>query len=194
MRTKLALLLLFVVHLCISQTAPPMKIAGTFTPITTGEDPNLNPDWDWINGDVQPDGYPRYVIYFQDQPRPGEEWQYLPPWKQSDSWPGLLDRFKEDGWILLARDFGSPTRRIGVNGSVYFALYNKYRSVLRVFFLIRKAQQNFQYAMMTLTWREPDSKITGSLTSLASYCEALDKVVNKKKQCNNDSIERRPIS
>jgi hypothetical protein len=189
-------LFLFFYNFCISQQVVPFKVIAPYAMPSTqsDEDPNLNPSWDWNKGDLILNGAVRYVVFFQKDEVNAEEAMYAPPWNQGDYWPGLYDRFPEDGWELLARDFGSPSRRIAKNGNVYFLLYNKFRSILRVFVLLRPSMINgsFKYGTMELSWSNP-AKVTGGLNSLSAYWESLNNIVKTKNNASISILKADPI-
>jgi len=74
-------------------------------------DPNTDPNWDWRNGDDPNTLYPASVYRMYVEQSLGV---IVPvfrnaPWGQSNVWDGILDNRKEDGWVLVQRDFGTPT-------------------------------------------------------------------------------------
>jgi hypothetical protein len=143
-------------------------------------DPNTDPNWDWRNGDNPNTLYPASVYRMYVEQSLGV---IVPvfrnaPWGQSNVWDGILDNRKEDGWVLVQRDFGTPTRPVftvipGQSGTAYFALYNRYRGLLRVFFIIRGPQQNFTTGALTLQFG--GNERTATLTHLKPHAFATDK-------------------
>jgi hypothetical protein len=143
-------------------------------------DPNTDPNWDWRNGDDPNTLYPASVYRMYVEQSLGV---IVPvfrnaPWGQSNVWDGILDNRKEDGWVLVQRDFGTPTRPVftvipGQSGTAYFALYNRYRGLLRVFFIIRGPQQNFTTGALTLQFG--GNERTATLTHLKPHAFATDK-------------------
>lgn len=139
-------------------------------------DPNADPNWDWRIGDDLTVQYPatKYTMYYQ-----GSQGTYASyfnaPWSLWTVWDGLNDNRKEDGWVLLARDFGTPTRAILGNGIIarpYFILYNKFRSLLRVFILAR-ADMNFTHGGIIIKFAGDEK--TATLTNLQPIGYAADK-------------------
>ncbi len=98
-----------------------------------GGDPNLDPNWDW---------YPlTYQIWYLNGAGDIKSSTILNPFDNSA--PGPIaqgDKRREDGWMLVARDFGvSPNEAqwLGEPKAAivypFFVLYNKYTGRLRVF-------------------------------------------------------------
>ncbi|GEM_PF-9747 len=87
-------------------------------------DPNLNADWDWTTDQ------PQTLFYHRPGQAPGRVQAALPffcPGSRLYQAPG--NRFKEDGWMLVHRDFGTE---LAAPAIPYFTLYNKYRGSFRV--------------------------------------------------------------
>ncbi len=93
-------------------------------------DPNRDPNWPfWVN---QP-----YTFYFNKTGVVQAAEKTVLPYFDGGYpalWPnnGIPDALPEDGWMLVMRDFGTPT---SAPSFPYFALYNKYRGILRLFIL-----------------------------------------------------------
>lgn len=93
-------------------------------------DPNNDPSWDFWD-------FGSYTIYYQGKDGaihslPGMSLPYYTPNQATydNSWhPDVLPA---DGWMLVKRDFGTPT---AAPTTPYIMLYNKYRGILRVFML-----------------------------------------------------------
>ncbi|MBL7996828.1 T9SS type A sorting domain-containing protein [bacterium] len=127
-------------------------------------DPNLDPNWDWTV-DISYDLYGivnQGIAYY-----PGQK---LPYFTLSGSTSGLnvgesADNYRDfrrsDGWILLHRDFGTPTSAPNV---IHYVLYNRYRGVMRVFYFNNILQGTYQYAFVKLSF-EPGTPKTGILGS-----------------------------
>jgi hypothetical protein len=165
-------LLIIIACYCSNAQTSILTLGSYSGPTTYSEDPNLNKDWDWELGDVLSGGVPRYIIFLQDRPNATNEYEAVLPWYQQSSWNGLEDRKKDDGWILLARDFGTPERRLkGTNP--YFVIYNKYRSIIRIFILLLNVPASFTYSTIELkTWH----KGSGVLAHLSPIAFAMDSV------------------
>lgn len=110
-----------------------------FRPLAT-TDPNRDPNWDfWTNreyifnyyrdGVVRETTPTRLPYYIQTHPTSDANWN-----------PDVLPA---DGWMLVLRDFGTPSQAPVMP---YFALYNKYRGILRLFILNAYHLQQSQYA------------------------------------------------
>lgn len=119
--------------------APPQSLFRAMA----ATDPNRDPNWDfWINrpytfyynkdGQIKPmlPNYDRLPYYIQGHATSAND-------------PTNPDVFPEDGWMLVIRDFGTPT---AAPAFPYFALYNKYRGIMRFFFLNTYNLANSQYA------------------------------------------------
>ncbi|MGF1637230.1 MAG: hypothetical protein ACFCUU_09165 [Cyclobacteriaceae bacterium] len=97
-------------------------------------DPNLNPNWDWktdpVNGHemwYNPNGTDPIQLI---TPTP-----FFTPGNILNTGAGSpedKDFWPEDGWMLAYKDFGSPD--CGAPEYPFFALYNKYRGILRIMF------------------------------------------------------------
>lgn len=77
-------------------------------------DPNTDPNWDWINGDYPEAPYPssQYRMYKVNDNGQIVAAPITAPWGQGNAWIGLQDMKKEDGWVLVSRDFGTPYRYV----------------------------------------------------------------------------------
>jgi len=82
--------------------------------INAQTDPNIDPNWDWINGDYPAAPYPstQYKMYIEVATGVIQALPRNAPWGQGNAWVGLQDMKKEDGWVIVARDFGTPWRPI----------------------------------------------------------------------------------
>lgn len=145
-------------------------------------DPNADPNWDWRNGDNPNYTYPasQYSMYVQTPNGVIAQWRGA-PWGQANAWDGLDDNKKEDGWTLVARDFGTPDRAVlggdGINVTPYFILYNKFKSLLRVF-ILGKASTNFTNGGIII--RFGGTEKTATLTNLRPIAFATDKMDSVK--------------
>ena len=143
-------------------------------------DPNINPNWDWINGDYPQAPYPssQYKMYIETANGIIQESPRNAPWNQGNAWIGLQDMRKEDGWVLISRDFGTPWRAIYApdqKGSPYFILYNKYRGILRFFMWIRTGSA-FSSGAIQIEFDYDNSFKTATLSLLKPRSYATDKV------------------
>jgi len=77
-------------------------------------DPNTDPNWDWINGDYPAAPYPssQYRMYIVNANGVITDVPITAPWGQGNAWIGLQDMKREDGWVLVSRDFGTPNRAV----------------------------------------------------------------------------------
>jgi hypothetical protein len=87
-------------------------------------DPNNDPNWDWKASSS-------YTLYHPDFPA-GTPIVVTSPFYLNIE--ALRDNDKQDGWVLLIRNFGTSWRSESVP---YFALYNKYQALLRLFVYTR---------------------------------------------------------
>jgi hypothetical protein len=116
--------------------------------LMTPDDPNLDPSWDWT----------------QVVPNQGHLMYYLPPGgsitqtyaqtpfrKNGEDFfvydETIADMYQEDGWMLVYRDFGTPTNAPTIP---FFALYNRYKGLLRVFALNTPGNRDSFYEMKLL--------------------------------------------
>lgn len=118
------------------------------------DDPNLDPDFDW----VEPRNIPIYVN--EESFAATDQGLIRLPYYDGQSIlnsPSKID-YPEDGWILMAKDFGTEKR--SRKGLPFFALYNTESGVLRFMF-----QNAFAYGMsearVTLGFLDPEK--SGSL-------------------------------
>lgn len=116
--------------------APPPSLFRTMS----ATDPNRDPNWDfWTIREYT-------VYYYKDGSIHSNSQVSLPYFTQSHTTSASdwnPDVRPEDGWMLVIRDFGTPTQ---APAFPYFALYNKYRGILRFFFLNTYNLANSQYA------------------------------------------------
>lgn len=108
------------------------------------QDPNRDPHWDWTE-DVP---YRLYIRALDDVTGP---LPYFDPeglaFHDLNAGGAALDMYPADGWMLVARDFGTEAREVAVP---YFILYNKYRGILRLFFYNTIIHEAFTYGLVKL--------------------------------------------
>lgn len=87
-------------------------------------DPNLDPNWDWTV--AQP-----VTMYYSPNGSTVTKIsnRYVPFWTNGNPLAAEKDMYREDGWKLVWKDFGTPTN---APANPFFILYNKYRGILRV--------------------------------------------------------------
>ncbi len=92
----------------------------------------------------------------------------------------IKDYKPEDGWEVVYTSFGTPNN--GTDDPVFF-LYNRYRSILRVFILLLNEEALANKAMVYLEWESFGSTNTGNayLSAYNSPMDALDKFNKHKK-------------
>jgi hypothetical protein len=76
--------------------------------------------------------------------------------------------YPADGWVLVARDFGTETLEVTMP---YFLLYNKYRGILRLFFYYA-LQQPYSYGLVQL--KAQDTAKPAALFTFGASRYALD--------------------
>ncbi|MFQ3609660.1 MAG: hypothetical protein SNJ55_13580 [Chloroherpetonaceae bacterium] len=132
-------------------------------------DPNTDPNWDWRT--------PLFNIWFQNEIGTFSSNIATPITAQGNFWSGLHDNKPEDGWVLLARDFGSQQFPLNYfnqsSESTWFILYNKYRGLLRFFVNVRGLLSNATSGSIEL--RIGNQVYTSTLTHLRDRSFALDK-------------------
>jgi hypothetical protein len=132
----------------------------------TVDDPNLDPDWDWQQE--------FYEVYW-DRP-PAALWTVASPFT-SEYTSGValtLDYEPDDGWVLLARNFGSEKNHLK---NPYFILYNKATGLLRVFMLL-SVLEHYSTGSISLSF---DPALSGT-TALLSHVEPRVWAVDKYKK------------
>ncbi len=114
-------------------------------------DPNNDANWDfWTNRSYR-------FYYYKDGAilHTLPNYDRLPYYTQSHTTSSnnlIPDTFPADGWMLVKRDFGTPTAAPALP---YFILYNKYRGILRVFMLNTWGFDNFNQFSTTLGFNAP---------------------------------------
>ena len=87
-------------------------------------DPNLNPSWDWTLNQ------PVTMYYSSNGSNPIKiSNRYVPFWTNGNPLAAEKDMYRQDGWTLVWKDFGTSGDAPALP---FFALYNKYRGTLRV--------------------------------------------------------------
>jgi len=178
---------MFFYSILILDSAFSQNVGQTIQSTSILTDVNLDPEWDWRFGDVTGRIYPdaAYKAYHRSDNGGVTETIIEAPWTQANAWSGLLDNRKEDGWRLLARDFGTPDRSItGLNSraGAYFVLYNINRSILR-FFICVKTQAEYKKGFIELQFynQEDNLKTPAVLAYLKPIAEAIDKFDKMKE-------------
>jgi hypothetical protein len=131
--------------------------------------PNSDPNWNWRTS--------QYTIWFENETGIRSTLISSPGVAQGSFWSGLLDNKPEDGWVLVARDFGSQQYPLNYfnqsSESPWFILYNKYRGLLRFFIHVRGLLGNASSGSIQL--KIGNAVYTSTLTHLRSTSFALDK-------------------
>jgi len=133
--------------------------------ISEPTDPNLDPNWNWNDINAQ------YIrVYGKNSlgspiDDPGALGSNMTlPWLTAGNPLAVPnpDIKTEDGWVLVFKDVGTPTRRVEFP---FFAVYNKYRGTLR--FFIRNAQNtSANYFIARLSYN--DKNYTASSLSFTA--------------------------
>jgi len=92
-------------------------------------DPDRDPNWDWTQ-DVL------YTLHWQSQEGPASRQNVPLPYFTNEGPAGVDltingDFRREDGWVLVYKDFGTETRPATLP---MFLLYNRYHGILRLFY------------------------------------------------------------
>ncbi|MFC3198155.1 hypothetical protein ACFOET_11085 [Parapedobacter deserti] len=126
----------------------------TLSAITDPSDPNLSDQWNWYESSTT-----HADIYVSQGNGPIESRSISLPWNTMGNPTAVADSDKdfypEDGWRLYFRDFGTPNRAAQ---TPFFALYNKYRGILRFFIYNYKEtnpwnEQTPTYFVATLSFK-----------------------------------------
>ena len=122
-------------------------------------DPNLNAHWDWTTDQAQT------LFHHRPGQAPGRVEVPLPffcPGNRLYQSPGNL--FREDGWLLAHRDFGTEEAAPAIP---YFTLYNKYRGIFRV--MLCSATQPGDAQLAGMLQLHPDSLAAGHGAPLFTF-------------------------
>ncbi|NMO21059.1 hypothetical protein HPC49_29035 [Pyxidicoccus fallax] len=136
-------------------------------------DPNLSPTWDWT---VIGAGHTMYYSPNGGTPIPLNNVQ-LPFFTSGHPLAtDEKDMYPEDGWMLVYRDFGTPT---SAPAMPFFALYNKYKGTLR--FMYYNAG-NFAYSAYRAELSFRNTAATGGLMTFTDTAKATLADYDKAKQ------------
>jgi hypothetical protein len=144
-------------------------------PIYSQTDPNNDPNWNWLSGTS-------YWIYSSVRPE-GQGCQTPFVYPENES---VLDNKPEDGWVLLLRDFGTPTRS---TPTPFFILYNKYQGLLRIF-VLPVISDYYTSGMITMNWGT--TARTAALNHLEPTAWGEDKIDSTKN--NSSAAYHRVVS
>jgi len=154
------------------------------TRIMSSTDPNLDPNWNWWdNSSTNNNG--QVTIYYKTPSQPGSTNSInvtLPFFQNTDpasvEFINNRDFYPEHGWVLLYRDFGISTE--GATLPCFF-LYNKYRGILRMFYLNTFINNSFTYAMAKLEFDPNAPSVSGLLTLSDPSNNTLDNLPNPQQ-------------
>jgi hypothetical protein len=114
-------------------------------------DPNLDKNWDWTEQS--------WTVYFNNANGTVGKIPTLNPFFDGgqkiygNTNRQQADIFPKSGWMLVSRDFGTPTEG---NAYPFFVLYNKYRGVLRVG-VLRTVDVQSSYQQISLSFSNSTS-------------------------------------
>lgn len=158
-----------------AQTPPPSLFRAM-----AASDPNRDPSWDfWTNRSYN-------FYYYKDgtinlMPPPYDKLPYYTQSHTTSDAQWTPDAFPEDGWMLVIRDFGTPTQ---APAFPYFALYNKYRGILRFFFLNTYNLANSQYATSVQLFNPSQEQYRSALLTFPAEAKAFLKDYDSAQQIN----------
>ena len=136
-------------------------------PYFESHDANLNADWDWREE--------FYDVYW-DRP-PAQLWTVTSPF-YSEFTGGVAftkDFEPEDGWVLLARNFGSSNNYLKYP---YFILYNRHTGLLRVFVLLSLLEDHTT-GSVSLSFDPALSGTAALLTHASNRAWAVDRMIEQ---------------
>jgi hypothetical protein len=129
-------------------------------PVVPPQDANSDPPWDWTE-DVE------YRLYITLADEATVHLPYFDPMGPAGAalhtGGADVDIYPEDGWVLVARDFGTETHEVTLP---YFILYNKYRGILRLFFY-HTFSAPFTYGLVKL-----EQQVSEKAAALFTFGEA----------------------
>jgi hypothetical protein len=164
-----------VLVLCVSQAhaqKADFKRIERYMPLG---DPNLNANWDWtVSG-------PGHTVYYQSDFNGIQSRTIQTPFYTNGHPLNTVvekDMYPQDGWVLAFRDFGTSTSAPELP---FFALYNKYRGILRVMFYNARS---LSYNKFEVSLRFKSTSYTGGFltftddtkTTLADYDKAKKEI------------------
>ncbi|WNG16866.1 hypothetical protein [Cystobacter fuscus] len=136
-------------------------------------DPNLDPNWDWTGSGP---GHTMYYSVNGSTPLRLDNVQ-LPFYTAGHPLStDQKDMYKQDGWVLAYRDFGTPT---DAPAMPFFALYNKYRGTLRVMFY---NAPNVAYSFYRVDLAFRSTSATGALLTFSDSQKATTGDYDKAKR------------
>jgi hypothetical protein len=176
---KRKVLVLFISIIC-QQFGAFSQFSGLATRVMSADDPNADPSWKWYeNVNVQ--------LYVEaNQPPVNRKL----PWFGNQGSAAIAlntgdnstrDMYPSDGWVLLYRDFGTPTVE---QPWPHFFLYNKFKGIVRLFFIDFRILPQSYYA---ITLSHKNLSITSSTLSSDShdkgYLDSYDATHNQVAIC-----------
>lgn len=158
-------LLLFLTQLIYAQTTP--TCGGVNSPLPSW----YTPDWDWL--DATPSNWHGNISVLQGSLTMGCPFVSNTNTDDMITVINALDYKPEQGWVLLAKDFGVPGESYAANATPYFMLYNKYKSIIRLFLFYGNPNLNNR-ASVILKWSSTNGSLFNNslLTHANSYAWA----------------------
>lgn len=138
---------------------------------------NRDPNWDWTTNAT-------YTLQTHSQTFTGVR---LPYYSNSGPAAALLndpagrDIAREDGWVLVLRDFGPVAMP-------FFILYNKYRGILRIFFF-STLDSTFSSAVGRLSFQTATAARSGAHFTLSERSRFLDSYDPARSQVSIGAIQ-----
>jgi len=115
------------------------------------EDPNRDPNWDWtddrpydlyVKSDIGVTKHPNIPLPYFSNEGPASELNI----------PGDWDIRREEGWVLLYRDFGVPEHGATMP---LFILYNRFRGIVRFFYFNTLESESHTFSIVHLSQKFP---------------------------------------
>lgn len=145
-------LLLFLTQQIYAQSTPS---CGGVSPNSSALPSWYTPDWDWT--DATPSNWVGNISVLTGSLTMGC------PFTSNTNTDDLIkvingmDYWPEQGWTLLAKDFGVVNESYANNATPYFILYNKYKSIIRLFIYYGNTSPNVNRASVILKWSSTNS-------------------------------------
>jgi hypothetical protein len=185
----LALMGLFI--LGTATAAPALEYAASAAPPKRTQnsrylppgDPNLDPNWDWT---VSGSGHQMYYSPNGTTPLPLNNVQVPFFTGGHPLATDQKDMYPADGWMLVYRDFGTPTNAPAMP---FFVLYNKYKGTLRFMYY---NSRNLQYSAYKAELSFRNSTSTAGLMTFTDTVKATLADYDKAKK--DDFLGRMAIN
>jgi hypothetical protein len=151
------------------------QVSPYCSPNTITTNPDITGGFDWRldelnNGEVYIPTGPQQVSFGSPFYYPQGQPNLVVP-----AIPLLKDFKPEDGWEVVYYDFGTPVN--AVNDPI-FVLYNRYKSILRVFVLLINDDAEAKKAMLFLEWGPRPDNVKMGNAYLSAYKTPMDAMDN----------------